>query len=65
MTLQERLTAVHTQSASLYLRRQELESQRQQLSLQAQQIEMEMMRLDGDERTLQALMDEAEKAPNG
>lgn len=61
MTLQERLDKANQNSVALYLRRQEIEGQRQQLNLQAQQCEAELIRLDGDLRTLTALVAEEVK----
>ena len=56
MTLEERLTAAHARSTSLYLERQRIEAARQQLTLRAQETDFALVKLDGEIEVLDALI---------
>ncbi len=58
MTLEDRLTAAHARSTTLYLDRQRIEAARQQLTLRAQETDWALIKLDGEIELLQALIAE-------
>lgn len=55
MDLNAKITDVHQRSAKTLLRLQDLQAQAQQINAMAKQAGDELLRLDGEERALEAL----------
>lgn len=61
ISLEDILKQTQSSSIKLYLKRQQLQIQFQQIQLSINQVEQELLKLDGEERMIQSLIEKKDE----